>query len=742
MKIENNNSKENLSKNIYHSNTQSSPLISKKKLSLNFQKILSIFLITTLLVILIFMLSFLSKKNSLKDSLPLINSYSQPKPTIRKLKRKLSGLTSDKWVVVTTINAPTPSIKKLTELPEPWKIVVVGDKKTKNEEWKEYEGSKKLVYLSVESQQKLNYKTTKYIPFNAYTRKNIGYLYAIEHGAKEIYETDDDNIFTTFDELYNSFNFSKVAYAQNNRTTMINPYAYFGRPTVWPRGFRLFDIGNDWFDRFFMSSSDQILSKPLVYQGLANGDPDLDAIFRLTRADARYPIKLDFYDLYPLLYFPGNYIPINSQNTRFLYDSFPALALPTTVAFRVCDIWRGFIMERFIWGYGGSVLFHRPSVYQNRNVHDYYLDFVDEEALYYGLEDILNGLNTEIKSARNPGEFIVKLIEILVKKKVLKDNDLKMYKAFIEDLENIGYTYSPNYSTKINYNYKDYLKMSTEMNFYVPRKQRELMRNNGNEETHKILYHYSSNTVFQDTLLIINFYDKKVEELKEYMYKLYRKNFPNIVFVHTGEEYNDFNGTHLLNCPEAKDPSLSYICLHKVFKAYKHMKGYLYLNNEILLKIWELDNFNLNNPWICSFNILPTNSLQAEYKGIQNILNTQVNLKKNLLKFLGKDGVAHGMPHFYYLPNAAFKQFLGILGQMYANKVPQELAIPNSMGMILQPRYQYVYFEYLTPKQIKRVMKYIKKAHEQILVYPIEYTRADYREEVDKYIYFMKAEEY
>jgi len=46
--------------------------------------------------------------------------------------------------------------------------------------------------------------------------------------------------------------------------------------------------------------------------------------------------------------FPGNYIPINSQITRFLYDAFPALALPTTVAFRVCDIWRGFIMERFI----------------------------------------------------------------------------------------------------------------------------------------------------------------------------------------------------------------------------------------------------------------------------------------------------------------------------------------------------------------------------------------------------------
>ena len=322
------------------------------------QKILAISSIFTLLLILIFMVSFLNKKNSLIEF--------DEKKTIRKLRRKLTGLTSDKWVVVTSINAPTPSIHKLTELPEPWKIVVIGDKKSKNEEWNIFEGSNKLVFLSVENQLKLNYKTTKYIPFNSYTRKNLGYLYAIEHGAKEIYETDDDNIFTTFEQLYNNFNFSKVSYAENNITNMINPYAYFGRPTVWPRGFRLSDIGYDWSNKFYISTSEQITSKPLVYQGLANGDPDVDAIFRLTRANSKYPIKLDFYDIYPLLYFPGNYIPINSQNTRFLYEAFPALALPTTVAFRVCDIWRGFIMERFILGYNGTVLFHSPSVYQKR----------------------------------------------------------------------------------------------------------------------------------------------------------------------------------------------------------------------------------------------------------------------------------------------------------------------------------------------------------------------------------------
>ena len=36
----------------------------------------------------------------------------------------------------------------------------------------------------------------------------------------------------------------------------------------------------------------------------------------------------------------------------------------------------------------------------------------------------------------------------------------------------------------------------------------------------------------------------------------------------------------------------------------------------------------------------------------------------------------------------------------------------------------------------------LKKVHEQILVYPVDYTREDYRKEIDKYIYFMKAEDY
>ena len=87
----------------------------------NLQKVLSIVFILSLLIILIIMLSFLIKSNN-SLSKPFESSssdYSEKKSTLRKLKRKLTGFTSEKCVVLTTINGPTPSIYKLSELPEP-----------------------------------------------------------------------------------------------------------------------------------------------------------------------------------------------------------------------------------------------------------------------------------------------------------------------------------------------------------------------------------------------------------------------------------------------------------------------------------------------------------------------------------------------------------------------------------------------------------------------------------------------
>ena len=99
------------------------------------------------------------------------------------LKRK----NPEKWIVVTSINDRTVQIERLSKI-KGFQLLVVGDLKT-NKNWS-YEN---VIYLSSEKQKSLQYSTYSILPFNSYTRKNIGYLYAIQNGAKCIYDTDDDN---------------------------------------------------------------------------------------------------------------------------------------------------------------------------------------------------------------------------------------------------------------------------------------------------------------------------------------------------------------------------------------------------------------------------------------------------------------------------------------------------------------------------------------------------------------------
>lgn len=46
------------------------------------------------------------------------------------------------------------------------------------------------VYLSVQDQKCLSYGIVEVIPYRAYTRKNIGYLWAIQQGATKVFDTD------------------------------------------------------------------------------------------------------------------------------------------------------------------------------------------------------------------------------------------------------------------------------------------------------------------------------------------------------------------------------------------------------------------------------------------------------------------------------------------------------------------------------------------------------------------------
>lgn len=101
----------------------------------------------------------------------------------------------DKWVVMTTIFEPTKLSYQLANL-EDWCVVVVGDLKGPRN-YSMAGVRKQVVYLDPGTQSQLPYEIIGHLPWNHFSRKNVGYTYAIHHGASIIYDTDDDNVLAT-----------------------------------------------------------------------------------------------------------------------------------------------------------------------------------------------------------------------------------------------------------------------------------------------------------------------------------------------------------------------------------------------------------------------------------------------------------------------------------------------------------------------------------------------------------------
>jgi hypothetical protein len=306
---------------------------------------------------------------------------------------KYKNVNSNKWIVMATFNPPSSFIINLTEKIEEWRIVVIGNNKTNDEKWNIFNSSNKLIYLSSDNQKYLNYSILNYLKPNSYFRKCLGYLYSIEHGAKEIYEIDEDLEFDIESTLNNSYDNTYVSYAKRDDSLMSNPYIHFGASTIWPRGFRINDIGKQTEIKFHVINSSNISLKPLIFQGLINNFPDIDSIFYLTRVKNKNSYNVQISNSYPLLYFPKNYIPINSKNTRYLYNIFPLLMFPINLDENIADIWRGYIMQYFAWKTEGVVIYFNNKTNKTLELKQEFNSTKDKKN-YFELNKFLELLNS------------------------------------------------------------------------------------------------------------------------------------------------------------------------------------------------------------------------------------------------------------------------------------------------------------------------------------------------------------
>ncbi|CAC5404001.1 unnamed protein product [Mytilus coruscus] len=299
----------------------------------------------------------------------------------------------DNWAVVTTIYPPSKAVQYIDKLRN-WCLLVVADIKTPTKNiYLKHLSNQNTKYLTIVEQKQRYPMLAEAIPFNHFGRKNIGYIYAIQHKAKMIWDFDDDNI-----GIVDTIKFNSTSTATNYAevctkyvTKIVNPYPYFGvnETYSWPRGFPLQFIKDN---RTIPKECNLSRQKQVgIMQALANEQPDVDAIYRLTR---KTPFNFSNNIKRALLIPRHSYTPFNAQATLWFSSSFHLMPLPVSVNGRVSDIWRSYIAQFFLHKKNTYLAFLPPCVFQERNPHTILKDFNAEMDLYEKSNQLIEFLSS------------------------------------------------------------------------------------------------------------------------------------------------------------------------------------------------------------------------------------------------------------------------------------------------------------------------------------------------------------
>jgi len=292
-----------------------------------------------------------------------------------------------KVIVTTTINPPTDAIRRFDSI-EGWELVVIGDLKTP----KDYK-LERGIYVSPEEQASYDKELSLCIGWNCIQRRNFGLLWAVDLSADIVATVDDDNI--PYDLWGQEITIGRETSVNFYRTDLaaFDPVGATNEGRLWHRGYPLQLLAT----RDYSDSSRETIV-PDVQADFWNGDPDIDAICRMEHAPECH------FDVGCFPFAANKMSPFNSQNTflsgRCLRDYFlfPHVG-------RMDDIWASYYLQ----AKGATVVYCRPSVYQQRNSHDLIKDMKQE---YLGYE---NNLRIVTNLANDPERIIDYLPERAIK---------------------------------------------------------------------------------------------------------------------------------------------------------------------------------------------------------------------------------------------------------------------------------------------------------------------------------------
>jgi len=234
------------------------------------------------------------------------------------------------------------------------------------------------VYYSDTDQEKLGYECSEIIGWNKIMRRNISLLEAIKWGADIIITIDDDNIpldqnyFNEFRSILSNPYNGPVA---NSKTGWFNIGDYLD-PPVYHRGFP-YEFRHRDLKVCLSPKNDLNIG---VAEGLWFGDPDIDAMERLTNRTLVYQMSgiIDS----GLVVSNSCFTPFNSQNTAYVSELAPLMMVWVGVG-RYDDIWASYTAQRIMMETDYHIHFGKPFVWQERNPHNLWKNLKDE---IFGME--------------------------------------------------------------------------------------------------------------------------------------------------------------------------------------------------------------------------------------------------------------------------------------------------------------------------------------------------------------------
>jgi len=219
----------------------------------------------------------------------------------------------------------------------------------------------------------------KCIPYNNESRRNIGYLLALENGCKRMISIDDDNFpadddFIGFHEIVSEEWDCEVVIDDSGFHNVCEYLQMSPDRKVYPRGFP-FQMRSSQVNRPVFARRDR--GTIGLNQGLWLKEPDIDATTWLNGSVE----SVGYIGDDSIVLGPGTWLPINTQNTCVARELIPAFFcvpmgfdVPGGRIERYGDIWGGYFFQALIKNSQFLISFGRPIVEHRRNPHDYLND--------------------------------------------------------------------------------------------------------------------------------------------------------------------------------------------------------------------------------------------------------------------------------------------------------------------------------------------------------------------------------